>query len=97
MEEVCFFGRWSVPVFLYATVYRELEPREITQTPEEAAAEAMKRLREEMDQAIGAGEMLSRTVTTAVTEEGTYRINCLLYVLRNIAVTEEFTVAEVHP
>ena len=60
----------------------------------EAAAEAMMRLRAEMDKAIGTGEMLSRTVTAAMTEDGKYRIDCLLYVLRNIAVTEEFTVTD---
>lgn len=92
MEEVCFLGRWSIPVKIDSTVYREYMTTVTERTPEEAAAEAMIRLREEMDKAIGAGEMLSRTVTAEITEDGVYRISCLLYVLRDIAATEEFTV-----
>lgn len=92
MEEVCLPGGYPLPVVLYSTVYREYEIIEETRTPEEAAAEAMKQLREKTEEAIGTGEMLSRTVTTAVNEDGTYRIDCLLYILRDIASTAEFTV-----
>jgi len=93
MEEVCLFDRIPIPVVLYSTVYREYEWQKETITPETAAAEAMMQLRKEMDEAIGAGEMLSRTVTAGFSEEGTYRIDCLLYLLRDIAVTEEFSVS----
>ncbi len=92
MEEVCLFDRFSVPVTIFSTVIRETETIRETITPEEAVAEAMIRLRKEMDEAIGTGEMLSRTVTTELSEDGTYRIDCLLYLLRDIAATEEFTV-----
>ena len=92
MEEVCLFDRYSVPVTICSTVIRETETIRETITPEEAVAEAMIRLRQEVEEAIGAGEMLSRTVTTELSEDGTYRIDCLLYLLRDIAATEEFTV-----
>ena len=92
MEEVCLFDRFSVPVTIFSTVIRETETIRETITPEEAVAEAMIRLRKEMEEAIGTGEMLSRTVTTELSEDGTYRIDCLLYLLRDIAATEEFTV-----
>ena len=92
MEEVCLFDRFSVPVTIFSTVIRETETAVETITPEEAVAEAMIRLRKEMDEAVSTGEMLSRTVTTELSEDGTYRIDCLLYLLRDIAMTEEFTV-----
>jgi len=92
MEEVCLFDHFSVPVTIFSTVIRETETAVETITPEEAVAEAMIRLRKEMDEAVSTGEMLSRTVTTELSEDGTYRIDCLLYLLRDIAMTEEFTV-----
>jgi similar to stage IV sporulation protein len=94
MEEVCLFDRFSVPVTIFFTVVRETETAVETLTPEEAAEEAMGILRAEMDRAIGTGEMLSRTVETSVLEDGGCRIDCVLYLLQDIAGTEEFTV---HP
>lgn len=92
MEEVCLFDRFSVPVTIFSTVVRETETALETLTPEEAAAEAMGKLRTEMDRAIGTGEMLSRTVEASVLDDGSCRIDCVLYLLQDIAGTEEFTV-----
>lgn len=92
MEEVCLFGRFQIPVTIYSTVCREYEMVEEKRSSKEAVEEAVKKLREETEKAIGSGEMLRRTVTTSVSEDGSCRIDSLLYVLRDIASTEEFTV-----
>ncbi|MBR4962206.1 MAG: sporulation protein YqfD, partial [Clostridia bacterium] len=92
MEEVCLFDRFRLPLVLYSVRYREYETVEKELSPDEAAEEAMRRLKEETERALGTGELLYRRVTTAADEEGTCRIESLLYILRDIAVTEEFHV-----
>lgn len=94
IENVRLFGRFVIPMTLSSTILQETKTIEETLTSEEAVAEAMSTLRRELDAALQKGELLSRTVTTAFEEDGTYRIDCLLYILRDIVQTEEFTVQE---
>jgi len=91
MEQVCLFETWSIPVTVCTTVYREYEMLATEVSPERAAEEALMEMRQKMDASIGTGELLSQSVTVTTTEEGNCRIDCLLYLLRDIAVTEEFT------
>ncbi len=92
MEDVCLFGLYKIPVTIYSTDHRETTTVTETLSPEEAIAEGERRLRTEMDLALGTGEMLSRTVTAGFDEDGVYRIHCLLYLEKDIATTVEFTV-----
>lgn len=92
IEPVRLFGKVAIPVTILSTVYRETEMVEKSLTADEATAEAMLQLREKMDTALEKGELLECTVTTTFDENGTYRIECLLYLLLDIAKTEEFTV-----
>ena len=61
-----------------------------TISPKEAADLAMKTLREKMNEAIGEGELLSQSISITQTEDA-YRIDCLLYCLKDIGKTVEFT------
>ena len=90
MEELCLFDSWSIPVTVTKTTHREyvMEPQTIS--PEEAADIAMKTLREKISEAIGDGELLSQSFTICRTEQS-YRIDCLLYCLKDIGKTMEFT------
>ncbi|MBE6568783.1 MAG: hypothetical protein E7658_01025 [Ruminococcaceae bacterium] len=90
MEEVCLFDRWSIPVTITRTTHREYVTETKTITPEEAADTAMKTLREKISEAIGEGELLSQSFTVTRTEESC-RIDCLLYCLKDIGKTVEFT------
>ncbi len=94
MEEVCLFGLYKIPVTIYSTDHRETTTVTETLSPEEAIAEGERRLRTEMDLALGTGEMLSRIVTAGFDENGVYRIHCLLYLEKDIGTTVEFTI---HP
>lgn len=94
MEAVRLFGNISIPVTISTTTIRETETILEERTAEEAVAEAMGLLRQEMDTALEKGALLERTITTAFDEDGTYRIDCLLYLLQDIAKTEEFRVQE---
>jgi len=89
LEEVCLFDRWSIPVTVCKTVYREYTVETIKITAEAAAENAMKTLREKRSDAIGNGELLSQSITTTLTES-VYRIDCLLYCLKDIGTTVEF-------
>ncbi len=94
MEEVCLFGRYKIPVTICSTAYRETTTVAETLSPEEAVMEAERKLREETDRALGAGEMLSRTMSTGFDADGVYRIRCLLYLEKDIGTTAEFTITE---
>lgn len=94
IEAVQLFGKIPIPVTISTTTFWETETIFVEYTAEEAVAEAMGHLRKEIDAALANGELLERTVTTAWDEDGTYRIECLLYLLQDIAKTEEFTVQE---
>ena len=90
MEEVCLFDRWTIPVTVSTTTYREYTMETKTISPKEAADLAMKTLREKMNEAIGEGELLSQSISITQTEDA-YRIDCLLYCLKDIGKTVEFT------
>jgi len=96
MEQVCLFDRLPIPVFVYTTEYKEYEMQTLTLSPEEASRKAGLLLRQELDKEIENGELLGQTITTSVTDTGNYRIDCLLYLLRDIGKTVEFSVSEDH-
>lgn len=94
VEDVRLFGRYPIPVTITTTIHRETGTAEEMLSPEEAVDKAMQQLHVEMAQAIEDGELLERTLSTTLEEDGTYRIDCLLYLLTDIAQAEEFTVQE---
>lgn len=89
MEEICLFDRWNIPVTISSATYREyvMEPKTIS--ADEAADLAMKAMREKIGEVIGEGELLSQSFSISCTEE-TYRMDCLLYCLKDIGKTVEF-------
>lgn len=94
VRQVRLFGQIRIPVTLSTVTYRETGTILEQRTPEEAVADAMQKLRCAMDAALQNGELLERTITTDIAEDGTVRIDCLLYLLQDIAETKEFTVTE---
>lgn len=97
VDAIQLLGHIRLPVTITTVTYRETESRPIQRTPDEAVADALGKLRCAMDDALQKGELLERTVTTAIAEDGTVRIDCLLYLLEDIAKTKEFTVTEATP
>lgn len=91
INRLSFFGICDLPVWVSETVYREYgyESREIP--AEQAAAEGLAELRRLTDEAAEDGETLERSVD-AYFEDGAYIIKCLMYCLRDIGQTAEFTV-----
>lgn len=94
VEDVRLFGQYPIPVTITTTIHRETETVEEVLSPEAAVDKAMQQLRAEVAQAIEEGELLERTLSATLEEDGTYRIDCLLYLLTDIAQVEEFTVQE---
>ncbi len=93
MERLSLFGICDLPLWVEETIYREYTYETVEITPEEAAAEGLRELRYLTDEAVEGGELAEKTVTTSMAD-GVYRIDCLLYVVRDIAETEEFTVPD---
>ena len=89
IERVSLFGLCELPVWITKTVCREYcyEMKEIP--PEQAAAEGLAELRRLTDDALLDGELLEKTLSTAM-EDGVYRISCILYIRRDIGETAEF-------
>ena len=89
MEEVCLWNRYTIPVWIGKTVYREYETVTEEIDAASAAEEAMAELRRRMETATAEGELVSQSITISVSEENC-RIDCLLYCEKDIARTEEF-------
>ncbi len=90
IERLSLFGVCDLPLWVEETIYREYvyETKEIS--PEAAVAEGMTELRRLTDEAVEGGELSEKTVTSDFAD-GVYRIRCLLYVIRDIAKTVEFS------
>lgn len=93
IEQLCPFGLCELPVWYEVTEYREYETVS-ERIPAEVAAEmAMTELTERLREATLDAELLSRLVETSLSEEG-YRIDCLLYLRRDIGRRENFSVSD---
>lgn len=89
MEEVCLWNRYSIPVWIQKTVYREYVMEMEYVDTRTAAEEAMAELRRRIEAATTDAEILSQAVTITEAED-TYRLDCLLYCEKDIAKTTEF-------
>ncbi len=91
IERLSLFGLWELPLWVEETVYREYTYETTALPVDEAVAEGMAELRRLTDEALEGGALSERSVTTTLTDDA-YRIDCVLYIVRDIAKTEEFTV-----
>lgn len=85
-RNVCFFGRFEVPIKVVETVEREYTFAENTLSVDEAKAEAYRKLKAEC--ANIDGELVSRDVYSRL-EGDNYIIDCKLRVIKDIAVEAE--------
>lgn len=94
IEQLCPFGLCEIPLWYEKTVYREYETicREVS--VDVAAEEAMTALTEQIMTATRDAELLSKQVETSFTDDGIYKVNCLLYLRHDIGQVEEFSVSE---
>ncbi len=93
MEQLCPFGLIPLPVWVSTTVYKEYETFTVTVSPEVAAEDALRELHRLIEEKTDGAELTSQTVTTAF-DNGVYTIDCLLYMLRDVGTTVEFTAVE---
>ncbi len=93
MEQLCPFGLSTIPVWMYKTEYREYTLERETVSPEEAAELALLELSEIVKQKAEEGVLLSKTVNVSL-DDGTYSLDCLLYLSRDIGDTLEFKISE---
>ena len=93
MEQLCPFGLIPLPVWVSETVYKEYRTVTETVPPEVAAEDALRELHKLIKDKTAGAELTSQTVTTAF-DNGIYTIDCLLYMLRDIGTTVEFTAVD---
>ena len=93
IEQLCPLGLCELPVWYETTTYREYETVSQDIPADDAAEEAMTGLTEQIRAATQNAELLSKRIDTAFTD-GTYRIDCLLYLRRDIGRTGEFPVSD---
>lgn len=93
MNRLSLWGVCDLPVWISETIYREYD-YEIKEVPaEQAAAEGLTELRRLTDEATEGGEILEKSISTSLAD-GKYTIECLIYCLRDIAETVEFSVTD---
>lgn len=85
------WGLRELPIWVEKTVYREYEYEVREISTERAVAEGLSELRRQIEEASEDGEILEKDLTASF-ENGKYTIACLLYCLRDIAKTVEFSV-----
>lgn len=90
-ETVSFFREAPLPLTVTTFLYREYRLERKTITEKEAVAIGMAELRQRLDEALADAELLEKTVSAGFTD-GVYRIECQLYVLTDIACTQEISV-----
>ncbi len=93
MEQLCPFGLSTIPIWISKTEYREYVTERETVSAEDAAEYAMMELSREIKERAASGTMLSKSVEISSDESG-YRLDCLLYLSRDIGKTLEFKISE---
>jgi len=93
MEQLCPFGFSTLPVWLKKTEYREYVIERETLSPEDAAELALIELSALVKEKAEAGTLLSKSVSVS-SDDGGYRLDCLLYLSRDIGKTLEFKISE---
>lgn len=90
MEQLCPFGLIPLPVWVNTTVYKEYETVVEAVPPSAATDDALRQLSTLIKEKTAGAELTSKSVTAGF-EDGAYKIDCLLYMLRDIGKTAEFT------
>lgn len=93
-EQLCPFGLCELPIWYEKTVYREYETICRDVSADDAAEEAMTALTAQIEAATREAELLSKRVETSFTDDGVYRVDCLLYLRHDIGQIEEFSISE---
>ncbi|MBP3368284.1 MAG: sporulation protein YqfD [Clostridia bacterium] len=92
MEQLCPFGLGTIPIWISKTEYREYVTERETVSPEDAAEYVMMELSREIKARASSGTMLSKSVEISADESG-YRLDCLLYLSRDVGKTLEFKIS----
>ncbi len=93
IEQLCPLGLCELPVWQETTTYREYETVTQDIPPADAADEAMAELAEKIRTAVQNAELVSKSIDAGFAD-GVYKIDCLLYLRRDIGRTEEFPISE---
>jgi len=93
IEQLCPLGLCELPVWQETTTYREYETVTQDIPPDDAADEAMAELAENIRTAVQNAELVSKSIDAGFAD-GVYKIDCLLYLRRDIGRTEEFPISE---
>ncbi len=93
IEQLCPLGLCELPVWQETTTYREYETVTQDIPPADAADEAMAELAETIRTAVQNAELVSKSIDAGFAD-GVYKIDCLLYLRRDIGRTEEFSISE---
>ena len=93
-KQIYLFDSIALPLWVKTGVYEEYEMQQITLTEEEAKTLAYQEYRGRLKETLADAQLLEKTVTAALDEDGVYRIHCRLYCLANIAVQQPLTIQE---
>lgn len=83
-RKISILGVAELPIRIFERQYRELCPVEVSYTPEEAKAEAYRRLRVETAEILAEGELAAREISAGLIGEA-YVIECELSVICDVA------------
>lgn len=92
-KQVCFLGRFDVPVWICTEDYREYDYVSRTLTPREAIDVAFSSLRLLLDRSLLEAELISKNVRVSH-HENMIRIQCNLYCLEDIAEKQKFQISQ---
>ena len=93
MEQLCPFGISTIPVWIEKTEYKEYVTERETISTEEATELALAKLSELVKKKAEEGTLLSKSVSVSSDDSG-HRLDCLLYLSRDIGKTLEFKISE---
>ncbi len=93
-KQIYLFDSIALPLWVKTEVFEEYEMQQVTLTEEEAKTLAYQEYRTRLKETLADAQLLEKTTTAALDEDGVYRIHCRLYCLADIAVQQPLTIQE---
>ena len=93
-RQIYLFDSVALPLWVQTEVYEEYELQQVTLTEEEAKTLAYQEYRAMLKETLADAQLLQKTTTASLEEDGVYRIHCQLYCLADIAVQQPLTIQE---
>ncbi len=93
-KQIYLFDSIALPLWIKTEIYQEYEMQQVTLTEAEAKTLAYQEYRTRLKETLADAQLLEKTTTAALDEDGVYRIQCRLYCLADIAVQQPLIIQE---